>query len=286
MIQDFDLHMHSNLSDGSLSPAELVNLSRSLGITKISLTDHDNVDGIGRASEAGKKNGVYVVPGVELSVDFSSEMHICGYFIDISDRKLNASLRSIQEARSKRNPQMIRKLNRCGFNITMREVEKEAGGSQVGRPHFAKVLLNKGHVRSIQEAFDSYLAKGSECYVEKKRLSQEKAIGLISDAGGVAVIAHPKSLGMKTREEYLGIFNELKNIGIAGVEAYSSYHSEAENKMFRNLADSLGLFVTGGSDFHGSYRPDIGLGVFGDKVDINPEALIRKMKKLCNNKKF
>jgi 3',5'-nucleoside bisphosphate phosphatase len=278
MKQNFDLHSHSNTSDGSFSPTELVEYASKNNIMTLAVTDHDTVNGVDEAVEAGEKFGVTVIAGVEISIDFDpGTMHICGYNIDINNKNLNDKLGIVQHARKNRNNVIVEKLNAAGLDITLDEIKKVAGPDQVGRPHFARVMMEKGYVTSVQEAFDKYLAKGSPCYVDRVRLSINDAVEMIKGAGGKAVLAHPIQLKLESDEAYKSKFAELKDIGIEGVEAFSSYHNEEENQKFKAMADELDLMVTGGSDFHGKTKPHVNLGVFGENVAIDIDGLIKQL---------
>jgi len=278
MKQNFDLHSHSNTSDGSFSPTELVEYASKNNIMTLAVTDHDTVNGVVEAVEAGEKFGVTVIAGVEISIDFDpGTMHICGYNIDINNKNLNDKLGIVQHARKNRNNVIVEKLNAAGLDITLDEIKKVAGPDQVGRPHFARVMMEKGYVTSVQEAFDKYLAKGSPCYVDRVRLSINDAVEMIKGAGGKAVLAHPIQLKLESDEAYKSKFAELKDIGIEGVEAFSSYHNEEENQKFKAMADELDLMVTGGSDFHGKTKPHVNLGVFGENVAIDIDGLLKQL---------
>ena len=280
MKEKFDFHVHTTGSDGSLSPCDVVKKASEEGIEVIAITDHDTTAGIEEAVKAGVELGVTVIAGVEISIDFEPRtMHLCGYFIDIENEGLKNALRFVQEARLNRNPQIIEKLNQAGLDITMSEIEEAAHGKQIGRPHMAKVMLAKNYVKDIKEAFTKYLAKEARCYVDKKRLTLEKAVGIIKSANGVAVLAHPGEMPFETKEQYEKLFSYIKKTGVGGLESYSSHHSQDENVMFKQLADEAGLFSTGGSDFHGETKPDIELGVFAESSDIEINALIEKMKR-------
>ncbi len=280
MKEKFDFHVHTTGSDGSLSPCDVVKKASEEGIEVIAITDHDTTAGIEEAVKAGVELGVTVIAGVEISIDFEpGTMHLCGYFIDIENEGLKNALRFVQEARLNRNPQIIEKLNQAGLDITMSEIEEAAHGKQIGRPHMAKVMLAKNYVKDIKEAFTKYLAKEARCYVDKKRLTLEKAVGIIKSANGVAVLAHPGEMPFETKEQYEKLFSYIKKTGVGGLESYSSHHSQDENVMFKQLADEAGLFSTGGSDFHGETKPDIELGVFAESSDIEINALIEKMKR-------
>lgn len=276
-----DFHVHSNASDGSLSPREVVRKAGEEGLDVIAITDHDTTSGISDAVEAAEEFGVMVIPGVEISIDFQpGTNHLCGYFIDIENDELKDNLQFVQNARSNRNPMIVQKLNALGIDITMSEIVEQAGGDQIGRPHFAKVLVRKGYVKDTKEAFTKYLAKGAPCYMDKQRLSIKHAVKMIRNAGGVAVLAHPAELGFDTEKKYREYFRYAKDMGVGGIESYSSHHSKDQNAVFRRLADELQMFSTGGSDFHGETKPKIQLGVFGENVDIDTNELIETMKSL------
>ncbi|MBI4367967.1 MAG: PHP domain-containing protein [Candidatus Omnitrophica bacterium] len=275
-----DLHMHTIHSDGTLTPTELVKLAKERGLACIALTDHDTTSGVAEAQEAGRRFGVEVISGVEISVIFEpGTMHILGYFLDPSSKKLKAELETIQAARRARNPMIIEKLRALGIEITLEEVERQSGGDQVGRPHFARVLVQKKYVKDFGEAFDKYLAKGAPAYVDKRKLSSRKAFEMIEEAGGIASLAHPKLLALDSDwrrfEETVG---RLKSEGMKGLEVYSSCQSKEEAARYRKTAERLGLFTTGGSDFHGANRPQAPLGWMGDGARI-PYETIDQMKK-------
>lgn len=281
-----DLHMHTLHSDGTLTPKELVQLAKQKGLACIALTDHDTLNGIEEAQAEGNRIGVEVIAGVEISVKFEpGTMHILGYFIDQNSKKLKEGLVSIQEARRARNPKIIEKLRTVGIDISLEEVERESGGDQVGRPHFARVLVEKGYVKDFEEAFDKYLTKGAPAYVDKRKLTSREAIAMIEGAGGIASLAHPKQLKLdlvpKKLEETIG---ELRAEGLRGLEVYSSCQSKEEAACYRKIAERLGLFITGGSDFHGANRPQAPLGWMGDGAKIGYETIDQMKKWLLGQK--
>jgi predicted metal-dependent phosphoesterase TrpH len=194
-----DLHLHTTASDGVMTPSEIVRYAKSKGLQAIAITDHDTIEGLEEGLLEGEKIGFEVVPGVEISAEHSpGSMHLLGYFLDIHHPLLKGKLDYLQKARAERNPKIIENLNRLGVRISYEEVVKASGGGQVGRPHFAQVLIEKGYVRSFQEAFDRFLKKGAPAYVDKVRFKPEQAISFIKESGGVAVLAHPKTLGMNS----------------------------------------------------------------------------------------
>lgn len=257
--------MHTTHSDGTLTPEELIKRAKSRNLDCVALTDHDTVSGIGEAKEAGLKFGVEVIAGVEISVIFPpGTMHILGYFIDPENPALLEGLKLVQDARAKRNPQIIEKLGKLGVKITLEEVIAESGGDQVGRPHFARVLVKKGYAQDAQDAFNRFLAKGAPAYVDKRNMTSETAIRMIRTAGGVASLAHPKQLKLKDEKEFEAEIAKLSDEGLSGMEVFSSCQSREEAAYYKKVSDRFGLVTTGGSDFHGANRPNVDLGWLGE----------------------
>jgi predicted metal-dependent phosphoesterase TrpH len=254
-----DLHTHSTASDGSMTPAELVRHAFNRGLAAVALTDHDTVNGIREAVEEGARLGIEVLPGVEISVDFEPEMHLLAYFPDGKVSAMLAVLNELRERREQRNPKIIRKLNELGFDITLSEVKRLALGGNAGRPHIARALMNKGYVASINEAFDKYLASGRPAYFKKDKFTPAGGIAEILKAGGIPVLAHPVLIGMNGRQlDHL--LGELTGFGLKGIEAYYTENTVAQTTELLQLALKHKLLVTGGSDFHGSFKPDIEIG--------------------------
>lgn len=248
-----DLHVHTTYSDGSFSPKEVVQYCKNKGIVAVGITDHDTTDGIEEAIEEGKKQGIEVVPGVELSVEFKdsteSEIHILGYYIDWHDKTLQQKLKIFRQVRQERAYKILAKLNSLGIKLEEDEVIKEFSSTQsIGRLHFARILFEKGIVSSVKEAFDLYLGYGMPAYVPKFRLQSQEAISLILQTGGIPILAHP----------YFGICVDTKSIkklvnqGIKGIEVYHSKHHKNVTEELNNIADKYGLLITGGSDCHGA----------------------------------
>ncbi len=256
-----DLHTHSTASDGTFSPEELVKMAYRKGLKALALTDHDTVSGLETAEHTARSLGLSFVPGVEISVKFEGpgHCHLLGYFIDYRHEELLRTLRRLHEAREKRNEKMVEKLQALGIPITLEELQKAAGGGEIGRPHMAKILVQKGIVRDFDEAFEKYLAKGRPAYVPKARLTAEEAITMIRKAGGLTSLAHPYYLGLspEATRDYVA---SLKEKGLLAVEAYYTDHDEAYTAFCLELAEEFELLVTGGSDFHGENKPEIELG--------------------------
>lgn len=250
-----DLQIHSTFSDGSLTPAEVVTAAREAGLTVIALTDHDSVEGIEPAREVGEREKVRVIPGVELSTERDKrEVHILGYFIDYRAGWLNELLQRLQEARHKRIYRIVEKLTGMGIEIDLERVLAIAGQGSAGRPHVAQAMVEAGIVDSVPEAFNRYLNNQAPAYVFHAHLEPRRAIELIKQAGGLAVLAHP---GISQVDEFIP---ELD--GLDGLEVYYSGHSEEQTRHYLRMAQKYGLLITGGSDYHGpgSLKP-VTLGV-------------------------
>jgi predicted metal-dependent phosphoesterase TrpH len=272
-----DLHTHTLHSDGSSSPQELVRLAVEAGARAVAITDHDTVAGLAEGYDAARALGIEFIRGVEISAEYSpGTMHILGYYIDAESKVLSSSLDELRDGRDKRNPEIARRLQALGLDIDYEEVRQIAGNEVVGRPHFARVMQEKGYVESIQDAFNRYLGKGAAAYVEKKRLSPAQSIDLIHQAGGVAVLAHPYQLNLDA-DETDRLIGELAGLGLDGVEAIYSRHSDAQRNLYSEMAARRGLLITGGSDYHGTYKPDISIvrGLGDLRV---PYSLLKELK--------
>lgn len=255
-----DLHTHTLYSDGSVTPSRLLASAANAGAVAVAITDHDTVAGLAEARETADRLGIELVKGTEISAEYSpGTMHILGYDIDDHSPALLTGLDDLKEARGRRNPDIAARLQELGLDVEYDEVVELAGNDMVGRPHFAQVMVRKGIVSSIQEAFDRFLAKGAPAYVEKKRLSPADSISLIHSAGGVAVLAHPYQLRLGSSDELETLVDSLRGLGLDGIEAIYSRHTPEQRESYKRLAERRGLIVTGGSDFHGAYKPDINI---------------------------
>lgn len=285
-----DLHAHTTVSDGGDSPSELVAKAAAAGVRVLAVTDHDNDAGCAEAIAAGRELGVEVVPGVEISCDVEDfaargwvpsgrpTMHLLGYFIPQGENPLSAALAELQHARANRNQLMVDKLNELGIDVTFEEVENEAGGpgSQIGRPHFAAVLVRHGVVPDYQTAFDEYLAKGAKAYLNRKLYRPTEAVELMVSAGVVAVLAHPFTLNLPF-EQLETFVDELVGVGLAGIEGYHGDLPEIEQEPFRALGRARDLIVSGGSDYHGEMRPDRGMPGGKHGVEV-PDAVLEELR--------
>jgi len=255
-----DLHTHSTFSDGSLTPEQLVIEAEKAELSAIALTDHDSVEGTDRFIAACRKSPVRGIPGVEISVDFNTgTMHILGYCIDHHHPELEAHLADLSAGRKARNNHILKKLHGMGLILTMNEVNSFAGGDNVGRLHFAQALVVRGYVKSKQEAFDRFLGKGKPGYTDRVRLTPDGGISMIRNAKGLAVLAHPFTLGLGIAA-LSKLVGELVEAGLQGIEVYYSQHTPKQVKQFCSIARKFNLAATGGTDFHGAPMPDIKIG--------------------------
>jgi predicted metal-dependent phosphoesterase TrpH len=273
-----DLHAHTVCSDGSATPFELVALAHSQGARAVAITDHDTVAGLDAGRQAAEHFGIEFVDGIEISAEYSpGTMHILGYYINDKATGLLAKLAELRIAREKRNPEIASRLQTLGLDIGYEEVARLAGNKVVGRPHFARLMVERGYAESIQDAFNRFLAKGAAAYVEKVRLSPKDSIALVHEAGGVAVLAHPYQLKLASLEDAERLIVELARMGLDGIEAIYSRHSDEERSAYALMARRHGLLVTGGSDYHGTYKPD--LSIVRGKGDLSvPYALLEEVK--------
>lgn len=244
-----DLHVHSTASDGHDSPTELVRRAWSAGITVVSLTDHDTTAGTVEAAAAAARYGLEFVTGIEITaVIGDTDVHVLGYFIDVESPLLAAFLSRQREARIRRVRAIAAKLSALGLVVDADRIVADAQrspGSAVGRPHIAHAMVSAGHVASVRDAFDRYLAEGNAAYVAREGASPREVVELIGRAGGISSLAHPGPLG---RDALIG---ELARVGLTAVEAYHSEHDPDLRAHYVRMAGTHGLAVSGGSDYHG-----------------------------------
>jgi len=271
-----DLHAHTTASDGSLCPTELIALAVATGLSAIAVTDHDTLGGLAEAAEAASKPGIVLVSGVELSVeDDGGRFHLLGYLIDPKNEPLSTALISIRESRARRNVEMAHKMRDLELPVTMDDVIAEAGpDSQViARPHFARALMKAGVVSSVQEAFDRFLATGQPLYQPKQVLTPHDAIELIHGAGGVAVMAHPGLVPLNPEQLAARVAQLTREDHLDGIEAHYSQHNAEQTQRFLQIALDNDLIVTAGSDFHGTPKPHVTLGVIENGAAASPDLL-------------
>ncbi len=255
-----DLHVHSNASDGTYTPTELVAEASLAGLSAFALTDHDTTDGIEEARAAAEKSGIELIPGVELSTEYEGcEIHVLGLYIDIHDQTLQQQMADFRHSRDNRNVYMLEKLRAEGFDITQEALEEKFPDAVITRAHIARFLLDQGYIPDMKTAFAKYIGDGCPCYVPRPKVTPMDAVSYILAAGGVPVLAHPVMYHME-RAKLLRMIHEMKAHGLRGIEAIYSENTPADEQIYKELARSEGLLISGGSDFHGTNKPDLRLG--------------------------
>ncbi|CAM2821538.1 PHP domain-containing protein [Paenibacillus sediminis] len=268
-----DLHTHTQASDGLHKPAENVHFAKQKGLAAIAITDHDTIAGIEEALRVGEEDGVIVVPGIEISTRVDDQdIHVLGYYIDFHDQVFLRRLEELRSTRERRNELIISKLQQLGVSITLDEVINHLGrplraDESIGRPHIADLLVHKGYVSNMREAFDRYLAEGAAAYVSLPRITPAEAMNWIREADGTPVLAHP---GLYKNDDLVrAIIEEGRP---AGIEVYHSDHSEADEERYMLMAEHYELIMTGGSDFHGARQGVIFHGDIGNRT-VSAEVL-------------
>jgi 3',5'-nucleoside bisphosphate phosphatase len=280
-----DLHLHTYYSDGTLSPAALVQRAAERGVTTIAVTDHDGLDGVTEALAAGEREGVCVIPGIEFSAGIEDEdlpsfipqypgqeifAHILGYEIDLRTPELNTEILKIREQRRARNEKLLRVLNTMGYELTSDDLLQRSGQSYIGKPNFAFALKKRGYINELREAFadGAYLRHPEAKKVHREKIHAQKAISLIREAGGTAVLAHPLKINAlkcadgRFYENLAGFLDLLQSWGLGGMECRYSSHTEEEEETLIALAKKQGLVITAGSDFHGpEFNKALDIGV-------------------------
>lgn len=279
-----DLHVHSTASDGSLKPSELVNYAVAKNLSYFALTDHDTVDGIDEALKEADRINYYanekiisVIPGIELSAEYNGrDIHILGLNLDYKNKDFLAQIEAFRKTRDERNDKMILLLQEYGFNITPDLIQKRFGSDTViTRAHYAILMVEGGYVKDKDAAFSKYLNPGCPCYVPRIKVSVSDAVKLILSANGKPVLAHPLLYKLST-SELETLVELLKNDGLLGIEAIYSLNSQNDEARMKALAAKYGLFITGGSDFHGTAKPNLELGTGYGNLYI-PEELLQNI---------
>ncbi|MDR3334411.1 MAG: PHP domain-containing protein [Treponema sp.] len=256
-----DLHTHSSASDGSLTPSQLMDEAAHRGLSAIALTDHDTIDGLAAASTAAQKWGIQLIPGIEIEIRWEpGEFHLLGLGLGHLQASFLAGIAELSRLREKRNREILDRMHALSIQADYEDIRALSGGRLVGRPHFATFLVNRGFVKNREQAFFRYLGKGKPLYVPKEGLEFEKALDLIKQAGGIAVLAHPMSLYIAWGH-LPGLIKNLRDRGLDGIEAWHPTAKVRSCKRLEELGTSLGLYITAGSDFHGASRPDRKLGI-------------------------
>lgn len=259
MDKTIDLHTHSTASDGSMTPSELVRHAKDAGLSAVAVSDHDTADGVREAMAAGRACGIEVIPAIELSAASETETHILGYFIDPASKILAEAVGHIRAVRVERIGETCRMLRDHGIDVTLEEVKALAGGGILCRAHIARIMTDKGYSESPKAAFAEWLNVGRPCYSEAQALTDTEAVHLIRDAGGDAYLAH-LHLTKKPPEVLDAFVGRLAKEGLAGVEGYYTDYTPEMEREYRGLAAKYGLKISGGTDFHGTFKPHIAIG--------------------------
>lgn len=278
-----DLHVHSTRSDGSYTPTELVRYGVEKGLSAFALTDHDTTEGIKEALEAARDQPIEVIPGIEFSTEYEGkDIHIVGLYIDYEGDEFTQYLKDFQESRNLRNHKMCEKLKEHGVDITYEELQSEFPNAILTRAHYAKMLLKKGYVKSIPEAFDRYVGDRAPCYLPREKVTPSQAVGLILRSGGIPVLAHPVLYRMND-DRLEKLVQTLKTDGLVSIEAIYSTYTRGEEQKMRKLAQKYNLLISGGSDFHGNTKPGLDLATGYGKLTV-PYEVLEAMKKYQNQK--
>ena len=272
---NIDLHVHTTASDGSFSPRQVVQAAHAAGLSAVAITDHDTASGYSEAADEGRKLGITVVPGIEISTKYGGPVHILGYYIDPDSEKLRPVLDWVVSDRDQRNRKMAQLMADDGLPVSYDDMRRRFG-EVIGRPHFARILVELGMAESTSDAFDKYVEKGRKYYLPRNFLSIERSVEIIREAGGVPVLAHPfqyKRDDAGLRE----IIEHCMDHGLMGMECRYSGYSGEQSRYLEALADEYGLLKTGGSDFHGISKPHIKLGTGMGTLDV-PMVFLEKLR--------
>lgn len=272
-----DLHVHSTASDGTLTPSEVVALAKTNGLSAIALTDHDTIDGVSEAINAGKKYNIEVIPGIEFSTFYGNrEIHMVGLFIDPNNFELTNRLNELVTTRNNRNELMALNLQKEGIDISLSKLTNMFPNAIITRAHFARYMYEMGYIKEIRVAFDKYIGDGRPCYVKREKVSAKEVIDLIKGAGGIPILAHPLLYGFK-QDELNECVASLKRIGLVGIEALYSKNKGLDESKVIKIAKENDLLISGGSDFHGANKPKLNLGNGYGNLSI-PYEVLEKLK--------
>ena len=275
-MRSVDLHVHTTCSDGTDTPAQVVQKAEELGLAAIAITDHDTTAGVGEAQIAGAEAGLRVVSGIEISTEYEGrEVHLLGYLLDPDSLSLKPVLEWTVNDRNARNEKMVALLQKDGYHISMEQLRAEHPGTVIGRPHMAEALLQAGEVESIQDAFDRLLGEGRPYCIPRSYMPFKRAAEVILSAGGVPVLAHPLQYGYDDAK-LDRLVRTAADCGAVGLEVYYSGYDEEQRKKLSALGDHYGLIYTGGSDYHGTRKPHIHLGTGMGQLQV-PESILDEL---------
>ncbi len=273
-----DLHVHTSESDGTLSPAEVVEMAKELGLAAIAVCDHDTADGVAEALSAGEKLGVEIIPGIELSVDYRGYgIHILGYFIEPGSEALQELLDWVVWERERRNGEIVAAMDADGLNVSLQLMHEKFPEAIIGRPHFSAMLVERGLVESVSEGFEKYLSPGGKYYRKRQYIPMDMAFDVLRRSGGKAVFAHPLQYRF-SHDELLELTALLREKGIVGMECVYPLYDSEQSEYLKAIAADFDLCITGGSDFHGTGKPDIAMGSGRGDMEV-PYEVLEKLKR-------
>ena len=278
-MKTIDLHVHSTFSDGTVAPADLVEMACQTGLSAMALTDHDTTAGIPEAIEAASHTSLELIPGIELSTIYNDrkEIHIVGLFIDYQNQHFNDTLEHLRQVRQDRNRLMVERFKQFNIDISLEEMNERYGNAVITRAHFADYLLDKGYIKSRKEAFDRYIGDNGPCFVMRRKMTCDEAIKLIRSTGGVPILAHPTLYHLGTAQ-MRQLLASLTESGLIGMECIYSTFSLGDEIQMRKFASEFGLIISGGSDYHGSNKPNLSLGTGRGKLCV-PYDILEPIKK-------
>ena len=268
-----DLHAHTTESDGSFTPEELILEAKRVGLSAIAITDHDSISGIKKAAPIASECDIELIPGVELSTDYNGkEVHVVGLFIDIENKYFLRKIKEFKENRDNRNAIMVENLQKEGFSITMEDLMAENPDCVITRANIARFLYEHGMIPTIQTAFEKYIGDNCKCYVNRFKITPMDGVRLIKEAGGTAILAHPLLYHMSDAT-LQKMVDEMKEAGLDGIEAIYCTYTPSEERQMKKFAQENHLLISGGSDFHGTTKPNLNLGTGYGKLYIPYEVL-------------
>lgn len=268
-----DLHTHTTESDGSFTPEELILEAKRVGLSAIAITDHDSISGIKKAAPIAAEQGIELIPGVELSTDYNGkEVHVVGLYVDIENEYFLSKIKEFKGNRDNRNVIMVENLQKEGFSITMEDLVAENPDCVITRANIARYLYEHGMIPTIQTAFEKYIGDNCKCYVNRFKITPMDGVRLIKEAGGTAILAHPLLYHMSDAT-LQKMVNEMKEAGLDGIEAIYCTYTPNEERQMKKFAQENQLLVSGGSDFHGTTKPNLNLGTGYGKLYIPYEVL-------------
>ena len=277
-----DLHAHTTASDGENNPSELIDMAIEHGLSAIAITDHDSIDGLEEAYNYSKDKNIIFIPGIEMDASVPiGKMHIVGLFIDFKNSAFKEKLNKVIEYRNIRNAYFIKELNNMGYDITLEELQKEASGNVIGKPHFARIFLRKGYIKTKDEMFDKVFNKEPLNHFVRFSYTPKEVISMLKQIGAIVILAHPQSLKLE-HDKLVATLRQLKDFGLDGLESYHSNQTPEQMKEYKEIANELGLIYTKGSDYHGPIiKPNIQLGyginknIVSDEEDYILERLLK-----------